>query len=213
MFSKRRDAQVQAQDTGLPASRRFRGTRPLGERLPGTARTTGHPARGAASSRARRRTAGLGALVAGTLALTGCGSSVTVESAPHATDPQCASVMLAMPDVVSDLDRRETSSQGTTAYGDPSAMIVRCGVDEPGPTTDPCTYVNGVDWLISEVEDQKDQWRAVTYGRSPATEVLFDGSRVPSSTALVDTGSAVQSVPQTRQCLSVKDTLEQQGQS
>lgn len=207
-------AQVQAQDTGFPASRRSGGIGARGERLAGAARTTGHPARGAASSsRARRRTAGLGALVAGMLALTGCGSSVTVESAPHAMDPQCASVMLAMPDAVSDLDRRETSSQGTTAYGDPSAMIVRCGVDEPGPTTDPCTNVNGVDWLISEVKDQENQWRAVTYGRSPATEVLFDGSRVPSSTALVDTGSAAQSVPQTRQCLSVKDTLEQQGQS
>ena len=51
----------------------------------------------------------------------------------------------------------------------------------------------------------------MTYGRSPAVEVLFDSSRVPSSTALVDTGSAMQNIEQTRQCLSVKDTLEQQG--
>ncbi|MDO4918520.1 MAG: DUF3515 family protein [Kocuria sp.] len=151
--------------------------------------------------------------MAGALALTGCESTVTVDSAPHASDPACASVLLAMPQKVSDLAQRETSSQGTTAYGDPSAMIVRCGVAEPGPTTNPCTDVNGVDWLISEVADQKGQWRAVTYGRSPATEVLFDGNRVPSSTALVDAGSAVQNVPQTRKCESVKDTLEDQGTS
>ncbi|CAL8898420.1 hypothetical protein KVA01_19480 [Kocuria varians] len=157
--------------------------------------------------------AGTAGLLAGALALTGCGATVTVDGAPDAANPACAPVMLAMPGSVSDLDQRETSSQGTTAYGDPSAMIVRCGVDEPGPTTDPCTNVNGVDWLISEVKDQKDQWRAVTYGRSPAVEVLFDGGRVPSSTALVDTGAAVQSIPQTHKCLSVKDTLEQQGTS
>ena len=161
----------------------------------------------------RRRLAAAVTVLTGVLALTGCGSAVTVESAPHATDPACASVMLAMPEDVGDMAQRETSSQGTTAYGDPSAMVVRCGVEPPGPTTDPCTDVNGVDWLISEVPDKKNQWRAVTYGRSPATEILFDGDRVPSSTALVDAGSAVQNVPQTGKCQSVKDTLEQQGQS
>ncbi|RKQ36605.1 DUF3515 family protein [Kocuria tytonis] len=176
--------------------------------------TVGTRVRATAWSRTGRRrlTTGAAALT-GVLALTGCGSAVTVEGAPHAADPACASVMLAMPGDVSDMEQRETSSQGTTAYGEPSAMIVRCGVEEPGPTPDPCTDVNGVDWLISEVPEQKDQWRAVTYGRSPAVEVLFDGSRVPSSTALVDAGSAVQNVPQTRKCLSVKDTLEQQGRS
>ena len=169
--------------------------------------------RAASSPGARRRLAAGAAAVTGVLALTGCGSTVTVEGAPHASDPACASVMLAMPADVSDMAQRETSSQGTTAYGDPSAMIVRCGVEPPGPTTNPCTNVNGVDWLISEVPDEKNQWRAVTYGRSPATEILFDGERVPSSTALVDAGSAVQNVPQTGKCQSVKDTLEQQGQS
>ena len=137
--------------------------------------------------------------------LTGCGSTVTVDPAPDAANPDCAPVMLAMPDEVSGMEQRETSSQGTTAYGDPSAMIVRCGVEEPGPTTEPCTDVSGVDWLISQVPGQENQWRAVTYGRSPAVEVLFDGQRVPSSTALVDTGSAVQSIPQERKCESVAD--------
>nr|WP_314315467.1 DUF3515 family protein [Kocuria rhizophila] len=167
----------------------------------------------ASSSRARRRLAAGGAALTSALVLTGCGSAVAVDGAPDGANPDCAPVMLAMPADVSGMSQRETSSQGTTAYGDPSAMIVRCGVAEPGPTTQPCTDVNGVDWLISEVPDQKNQWRAVTYGRSPAVEVLFDGDRVPSSTALVDTGSAVQNITQTRQCESVKDTLDQQGRS
>lgn len=156
-------------------------------------------------SRGRRATA---AAVLGALALSGCGSAVTVQGAPHNTDPRCASTMLAMPESVGDLPQRETTSQGTTAYGDPSGVIVRCGVDEPGPTTDPCTEVNGVDWLISEVPGQKDQWRAVSYGRSPAVEVLFDTSRVPSSTALVDMAPAVGHLPQNRTCQSVSDTLD-----
>ena len=185
-------------------------------RFRGVARGTGYDGaagrgRARATSSTKRRAGVAGVAMMGAFVLTGCGSTVTVDGAPDNADPNCASVMLAMPESVSGMDQRETSSQGTTAYGDPSAMIVRCGAEEPGPTTDPCTNVNGVDWLISEVPDQKDQWRAVTYGRSPAVEVLFDSSRVPSSTALVDTGSAVQNIEQTRQCLSVKDTLEQQG--
>ena len=191
------------------SAERAPGTRPS---LHGSAGRAGHHAaveRGEARAASPSRRRMTGAVVVGVLVLTGCGSTVTVDGAPDNTNPDCASVMLAMPETVSGMAQRETSSQGTTAYGDPSAMIVRCGAQEPGPTTDPCTNVNSVDWLISEVPDQKDHWRAVTYGRSPAVEVLFDSSRVPSSTALVDTGSAVQNVQQTRQCLSVKDTLEQ----
>ena len=169
----------------------------------GVAERETHPA--ASSTGPRRRLAVGAAALTSAVVLTGCGSTVTVDPAPDAANPDCAPVMLAMPDEVSGMEQRETSSQGTTAYGDPSAMIVRCGVAEPGPTTEPCTDVSGVDWLISQVPGQENQWRAVTYGRSPAVEVLFDGQRVPSSTALVDTGSAVQSIPQERKCESVAD--------
>lgn len=157
------------------------------------------------------RRAALATMTLGALFLTGCGSPVTVEGAPHNTDPACASVMLAMPETMGDLDQRATTSQGTTAYGDPSGVIVRCGVEPPAPTTDPCSNVNGVDWLISEVEGQENQWRAVSYGRSPAVEILFDTSRVPSSTAIVETGSAVAQIPQQSSCLSVSDTLDLQN--
>lgn len=166
---------------------------------------TGRRIRSSTGWRGRRVTA---TAVLAALALSGCGSAVTVAGAPHNTDPRCASAMLGMPESMGELPQRETTSQGTTAYGDPSGVIVRCGVDEPGPTTDPCTEVNGVDWLISEVSGQQNQWRAVSYGRSPAVEVLFDTSRVPSSSALVDMAPAVAHLPQNRTCQSVSDTLE-----
>lgn len=171
-------------------------------------RCTASQGRGRARARGRWRAAAGAVTGLGVLVLSGCGSAVTVQGAPHKTDPRCASAMLAMPEAVGDLQQRETTSQATTAYGDPSGVIVRCGVDEPGPTTDPCTEVNGVDWLISEVPDQDEQWRAVSYGRSPAVEVLFDTSRVSSSTALVGVASAVGQLPQNRTCQSVSDTLE-----
>ncbi|MBD2764751.1 DUF3515 domain-containing protein [Kocuria sp. cx-455] len=157
------------------------------------------------------RRAALTTMTLGALLLTGCGSPVTVEGAPNNTDPACASAMLAMPETMGDLDQRATTSQGTTAYGDPSGVIVRCGVEPPAPTTDPCTNVNGVDWLISEVEGQENQWRAVSYGRSPAVEMLFDTGRVPSSTVIVEASSAVAQIPQQNACLSVADTLDAQS--
>lgn len=166
---------------------------------------------GSVTHRLPARRGALGTAVLGSLLLTGCGSPVTVEGAPHNTDPECASAMLAMPDTMGDLEQRATTSQGTTAYGEPSGLIVRCGVEPPAPTTEPCTNVNGVDWLISEVEGQENQWRAVTYGRSPAVEILFDTTKVPSSTAVVEAGSAVAQIPQENTCLSVSDTLDLQN--
>lgn len=191
------------------------GTKISGTETPGAGRTgeaRGGTHQAASPTGPRRRLAVGAAALTSAFVLTGCGSTVTVDPAPDAANPDCAPVMLAMPDEVSGMAQRETSSQGTTAYGDPSAMIVRCGVEEPGPTTEPCTDVSGVDWLISQVPGQENQWRAVTYGRSPAVEVLFDGERVPSSTALVDTGSAVQSIPQERACESVADVKQEQAQ-
>lgn len=148
-------------------------------------------------------------LAAGTLAavLTGCTPAVTVDPAENATDPGCAPAMVAMPEVVGEHERRETTSQATTAYGDPTAAVVRCGVTPPGPTTDPCSSVNEVDWLIRQ-EDEGTTWTATTYGRDPAVEVIFDSTAVASSTLLVELGSAVEQIPADRRCLDLEDTAQ-----
>jgi hypothetical protein len=85
---------------------------------------------------------------------------------------------------------------------------VRCGVAPPGPTTDPCSSVNGVDWLIRQDEEGGATWTATTFGRDPAVEVVFDSDAVASSTLLVELGSAVEQIPAERQCLDLQDTLE-----
>ncbi|MFE7630433.1 DUF3515 family protein [Kocuria sp. NPDC057446] len=155
-------------------------------------------------SRSVRALLGAAALVA---VLAGCSPAVTVDPAENAADPGCAPAMLAMPEVVGEHDRRETTSQATTAYGEPTAAVVRCGVTPPGPTTDPCSSVNDVDWLIREDEDGST-WTATTYGRDPAVEVVFDSAAVASSTLLVELGSAVEQIPAERRCLDLQDAVE-----
>ena len=61
-----------------------------------------------------------------------------------------------------------------------------------------------LDWLIRDLESD-NQWQATTYGRDPAFEITFDTTVVPSSTALVDLGSAISTVPQDSECLSVDE--------
>ncbi len=108
-----------------------------------------------------------------TVSLAGCAHPLIVDPAPYAADPDCARVMLAMPDVVGGLAYHETSSQATASWGDDYPLVMRCGVEPPGPTTDECLSIETsgvtVDWLLT---DDGDDWRAVTFGRSPAVELL-----------------------------------------
>jgi hypothetical protein len=148
-----------------------------------------------------RRMAALGVGMAGAgLLVTGCAGPVAdVEPAPEATDPVCAEAMVALPDAVAGLERRETDSQATAAWGEPSAVILRCGVPTPGPTTEHCVTANGVDWVT---RDDGEFWTLTTYGRTPAVEVLFDDTRAASSSVMVDLASAVSRIPATGGCTS-----------
>ena len=134
--------------------------------------------------------------------LTGCTPAADVEAAPDAANPDCATVMVSMPENLAGADQRETTSQGTSAWGSPAEIIVRCGVPVPGPTTDACATVNGVDWVLRE---EGSLWTATTYGRDPAVEVLFDTGKVASSTVLVELQNAVSRIEQTRECVATSD--------
>ncbi|WP_084126015.1 DUF3515 family protein [Demequina sp. NBRC 110054] len=120
----------------------------------------------------RRLTAlGLAALLAPALA--GCASPYPVDPAEYAGDPDCARVMLAVPDELGGLAKRTTTSQATAAWGgDEGVIVARCGVEPPGPTTDECLAVEtstvSQDWILTETDDA---WVATTFGRSPALEV------------------------------------------
>ena len=116
----------------------------------------------------------VGACGAVALLLAGCSQPLVVPPATYAADPDCARVMLAMPTVVGGLDVRGTTSQATAAYGSEDPIVVRCGVEPPGPTLDSCVAVDAEtgtqDWLIVEGDDV---WTATSFGRSPAVEVTI----------------------------------------
>lgn len=160
--------------------------------------------------RSRAPRAGRLVLAFGVLAsvLAGCAAAVTVDPAENAADPGCASAMLAMPEVLGEHEQRETTSQATTAYGDPAAVVVRCGVIPPGPTTDPCATVNEVDWVLREQGGEGGTWIATTYGRDPAVEVVFDGAAVSSSAVFAELSAAVGQIPAGEKCLDLQDTPE-----
>lgn len=149
-------------------------------------------------------------LAAGTLVLTGCSSALVVDAAEDAANPDCALPILLMPDQIGDLEQRTTTSQGTTAWGEPASVIVRCGVPEPAPTTDPCVSVDDVDWV--QVRADEDTWQFVTYGRTPAVEVLVTPSVVSGATALASVSTAVGGIEQTAQCVDVQDAEEVEGE-
>ena len=153
------------------------------------------------STRARASAAGVASLVAAA-GLAGCSAPVAVEPAPDAANPACAPLMIALPDTLGDAALRKTTSQATAAWGDPSAVVLRCGVPAPGPTTDRCVTVNGVDWVIREGEDH---YTLTTYGREPAAEVLLDEDKIASATVLASLSGAVEKVPATRHCVGQEE--------
>ncbi|MEN0129537.1 MAG: DUF3515 family protein [Brevundimonas sp.] len=143
--------------------------------------------------------------------LAGCSSTVPTTAATHATDPVCADVVLSTPDELSGLPRRDTNAQATTAWGEPDAAIVlRCGVEPLGPTTDRCVTVEGpggtsVDWVVKEGDTDSDDADAtfVTYGRVPAVEVTVPAAvrKLHSTSMLIDLGPAISKTAKQRSCL------------
>lgn len=137
--------------------------------------------------------------------LTGCASAVPLQPADLSNDPACAEVIVRLPDNIDGLARRSTNAQSTAAWGDPAAVILRCGLPEVGPTDMPCFTVNGIDWVRDD--SQAPVYTFITYGRNPATEMIVD-SDVASGVEAVDAvGTAVASVPATSQCVSSEDVF------
>jgi hypothetical protein len=138
------------------------------------------------------------------LGITACSPAVDVTPAADAANPACAPMMVALPDAIGDAKLRKTNSQATAAWGDPSQVILRCGVNVPGPTTDRCVSVNGVDWVIKEADSA---WTLTTFGRKPATEILLtkDQETISSATVLADLSGAAAKIPATGNCVGQED--------
>lgn len=137
------------------------------------------------------------------LLVSGC-AGLDVAAAPLAGDPACDLAVRAAPRSVLDGARRDLDARGAAAWGDP-AVVARCGLREPGPTTLRCLSVDGVDWLV---DDRSDAVVFTTYGRAPALEVTVpaDVGRDTAAGALVDLRPVAAALPRTsRSCLSADD--------
>lgn len=116
-----------------------------------------------------------------------------MEPAVAANDPACADVMVRLPGSVDSQERRWTDAQATAAWGEPSSVLLTCGVASPGPSTLPCQTVDGVDWIIDDTEAPR--YRVTTFGRTPAVEVYLDNEVVSSATVLERLSGAVALIP------------------
>lgn len=150
-----------------------------------------------------RGVASIGAAAALALGLAGCAGDVPMQAAEGANDPACADVIVRLPDTVAGLERRTTNAQATGAWGDPSGVELRCGIEPSGPTTEMCVNVDGVDWIIDE--SNAPIYRFEAYGRSPGLEVYVDNRLASGSSTTLDLGAVAKLLPQTRQCTSVTD--------
>ena len=99
-----------------------------------------------------------------------------------------------LPDQVHGQDRVRTTSDSpaVAAWGDP-AVIWRCGVEPPGPTTDECLDVDGVDWVVHVLDDGAS---FTTFGREPAVQVLVPSAYAPEPLLLPPLSSVAATVPQ-----------------
>jgi hypothetical protein len=141
--------------------------------------------------------------------LSGCATTVSLEPAEDADNPLCAEVTVRLPASVDGQSRRWTDAQATAAWGDPTTILLTCGVTPPGPSTLRCETVSGVDWIIDESD--APQFRVTTFGRTPAVQLYFDtevgdGAQGVSSRAVLEQLSPfVSNLPVDGECVDRED--------
>ena len=133
-----------------------------------------------------------------TVALSACSTTVALESAKDANSPACAAVTVRMPDSIDNFAKRTTDAQATAAWGSPTAVILRCGLPEVKVSQLKCVTAGGVDWLVDE--SNAPNFRFISFGRNPATEVIIDSNRVSGATVLEALGKGVDRTPKTASC-------------
>ncbi|MGW7381461.1 DUF3515 family protein [Streptomyces sp. NPDC054794] len=135
-----------------------------------------------------------------THALTHVDADAGVHPAKASGAPQCRRITDTAPAALGGLSRRDSSLAGVAVWGDRD-ILLRCGVTPPGPTRDPCFAVNGVDWVIDQAQSTHTRKVIVSYGRTPATQVVFDGGG-KTDAALVDLSRLIAPIQQTTHCIA-----------
>jgi hypothetical protein len=153
-----------------------------------------------------RRLAVVTVLVLAAGLLAGCNSTVHLDPAGDANDPRCADVTVRLSNVpsIDGHDRRWTDAQATAAWGDPSVVLLTCGLPEAEPTSAlQCISLQGIDWLV---DDSKSPFLTLTtYGRKPAVQLYVDtkpGRGVSANDVIGNKSlaAAIATIPATHAC-------------
>jgi hypothetical protein len=134
------------------------------------------------------------------LTLSGCAATVNLEPAEDSNNPGCAEVMVRLPSQLGGLQERYTNAQATAAWGDPAAVLLRCGLEPVEVSTLPCVTAAGIDWLVDD--SLAPSYRFISYARFPAVEVVVDSDNASGITSLEGIAGAVAQLPVTKACLA-----------
>lgn len=128
-----------------------------------------------------------------------------VSAAPHAGDAKCDKVVSRLPDDIPGASRDWALGEGVASWGG-QAAVFRCGAEELMPNINLCVTVDGVDWVLDEERLKRDGVSVLrTYGRSPAVEFTYAGSREEVGGILAALNPAVKWIPQERKCVGLDD--------
>lgn len=148
----------------------------------------------------------LAATLGAVLLLAGCAPIVALQPADDANNPDCAAVIVRLPETVGGLALRQTDAQSTAAWGEPDSVLLFCGVDVPAASELPCID-KGIFWLRDDSEDTV--WKFTTFGRDPAITVIVDRDIASGpGVVLEDLENAVSFTPENGlQCTDTEETV------
>lgn len=135
--------------------------------------------------------------------LSGCAQAVNLEAAEDSNNPNCADVSVRLPEVLGENEIRYTNAQATAAWGNPAAVLFRCGLEPVEVSTLPCVTAGTTDWLVDESE--APNYRFISYATMPAVEVIVDSEVASGISALEGLSQAMSVLPRTKVCTALVD--------
>lgn len=133
--------------------------------------------------------------------LTACAPTVVLDPAADANNPECAEIIVRLPDSLADQPKRTVNAQSTAAWGEPVAVILRCGLEPVEISALPCVTASNVDWLIDD--STAPSFRFISYARTPATEVVIDSNVVAGVTVLEQLAGSVGVLEPSKRCTEI----------
>ena len=126
---------------------------------------------------------------------------MNLEAADDSNNPNCADVSVRLPDMLGGNQIRYTNAQATAAWGNPAAILLRCGLETVEVSALPCVTAGTTDWLVDESEAPK--YRFISYATIPAVEVIVDSEVASGITTLEGLSQAMSVLPRTKVCTAL----------